>query len=154
MKLDEVSKDGMPKDSMGIYWLASDSLRLIENVKSFKLSEEGDWLAFLSTEDLRPDCPTSKKKKKKKKKPDCEKSKTSGKTLTVYNPVTGVEKVIDQVVDYEFNRQGSLMVFSTSLKGDKDTLRGGLAVWPLALGALAWRRCRPLQHRRGRQRQR
>ena len=122
MKLDEVSKDGMPKDSMGIYWLASDSLRLIENVKSFKLSEEGDWLAFLSTEDLRPDCPTSKKKKKKKKKPDCEKSKTSGKTLTVYNPVTGVEKVIDQVVDYEFNRQGSLMVFSTSLKGDKDTL--------------------------------
>lgn len=123
LKLDEVKKDKMPKDSMGIYWLASDSLRLFEKVASFKVAEEGDWVAYLSTEDLRPDCPEpKKKKKKKKKKSDCEKPKTSGKTLTLYNPVSGVEKVIDQVVDYKFNRQGSLLLFSTSTKGDEDSL--------------------------------
>jgi dipeptidyl aminopeptidase/acylaminoacyl peptidase len=124
LKLDKVKNDKLPKDSLGIYWPATDSLRTFEKIKSYQISEEGDWIAYLSTEDLREDCPEGKKKKKKKKKKkdDCTKPKTSGKTLTVYNPVDGREKVLHEVVSYDLNRSGTSLVYTTSLKGDKDTL--------------------------------
>lgn len=119
LKLDGVKDDKLPKDSLGIYWFATDSLRIIPSVKSFKLSEKGDWLAVLSEKNNTPACP---KKCKKHKKKGCPEISTSGTSLTVMNPVTGVEFELHQVVDYTISKNGNTLAFTRSLKGKSDTL--------------------------------
>lgn len=117
LKLDKVKKDKFPKDTLAIYFLQNDSIAIIPSIKSFKMPEEGDWMAYLSTEDLRP----SPKKKKKKKK-GTEPTKTSGTTLTLSNPVTNEIKLIHRVVDYSFNRTGNILAYTTSEKGESDSI--------------------------------
>lgn len=126
LKLDKVKENKLPKDTLAVYWPASDSLFTAANVKSFQVAEKGDWIAYLSHKDERPNCTCKKckkcKKKKKKKKPCCEKTKTTGKTLRLMNPNTGGAKVIEQVVQYKLDKTGSQLIYVTSLEGDKDTL--------------------------------
>ena len=78
LKLDKVKKIKFPKDTLAIYWADKDSLATFPNITSFKIAQEGDWIAYLSSKDLRP---KPKKKKKKKKKKGTPEIKTSGKTL-------------------------------------------------------------------------
>lgn len=120
LKLDKVKKTKFPKDSLTIYLTASDSIRKIKNVSSFKVPEKGNWFAYLSTKNLTPTL--SKKALKKLKKQGKSAPKSSGKTLYVLNPITGKKKKIDNVKDYVFNRTGTLLAFTQSNKGDKDSL--------------------------------
>ena len=123
LKLDKVKEEKLPKDSLAIYWPKGDSTHYFSNIASYQLAEKGDWLVFLSTEDEQADCPESKSKKKKKKKTSpCDKIDTKGKTLTVYNPLTGSEKTIHCVSAYEISKDGKQLLYVSSLKGDKDTL--------------------------------
>lgn len=121
LKLDKAKKDKFPKDTIAIYNPSIDSLQLIANVKSYKLANEGNWLAYLSEKDERPEC--SKKKCKHKKKKKCIiKSKTSGTTLHLINPTNGETATIDAVTDYKISKKGNHLFYITSLKGDEDTL--------------------------------
>jgi len=122
LKLDKVKPDKMPKDTLGIIWFEKDSILKIPKVKSYKVSREGDWMAYLSSEDQRPNCPTYKKWQIFKKRKKCEKVKTSGHTLTVLNPVTGKLETIHQVTSYSFNKTGTYLSYTTSLKGESDTI--------------------------------
>ena len=121
LRLDEVPKDKLPKDSLAIYWTGTDSVKKIDNVKSFRIAEEGTWIAYLSTKDLRPECPKDQSKRQKKKNP-CSRPPTSGSTLTLYNPVTGVAKEIHSVTSYELSKDGNFVGYIKSHKGTKDTL--------------------------------
>jgi hypothetical protein len=49
VELNKIAKDKWPKDSLGIWFLANDSLVKIPKVKEYKISSEGDLLAYLST---------------------------------------------------------------------------------------------------------
>jgi len=120
LKLDKVKKIKYPKDTLAIYWTSKDSVAKFPNVKSFKIPEEGNWIAYLSTKDLRPK--SKKKKKKKKKCKNCEPIKTSGHTLFLFNPISGLKKKIHRVVEYSFDRTGKHLSYTTSVKGDKDSL--------------------------------
>jgi dipeptidyl aminopeptidase/acylaminoacyl peptidase len=120
LKLDKVKKIKHPKDTLAIYWTATDSVAKYPNVKSFKIPKEGEWVAYLSTKDLRPK--KSKKKKKKKKCKNCEPVKTSGHTLFLFNPINGLKKKIHRVVEYSFDKTGKHLAYTTSVKGDKDSL--------------------------------
>ncbi|MEX1002279.1 MAG: prolyl oligopeptidase family serine peptidase [Crocinitomicaceae bacterium] len=122
LKLDKVKPDKFPKDSLGIYWTSKDSLALYPSVKSFKVSEEGDWLAYLSEKDNQPK-PKGKKwwqifRKKDKTKP----SPTSGTTLYLIHPTQGISNEIHCVKDYVINKTGTLLAYSVSHKGEADTL--------------------------------
>ncbi|HIP36416.1 MAG TPA: S9 family peptidase [Crocinitomix sp.] len=121
LKLDKVKKDKFPKDTLGIYWIKKDSTALIPNVKSFKQSEEGEWLAYLLAKDTRPNC---KKKKCKilNKRNKCEKEATTGTTLILYNPLSHQKQEIYQVKEYYFNEKGTILAYVTSNKGEKDSL--------------------------------
>lgn len=121
LKLDKVKEDKHPKDSLLVYWPSTDSSLYLPEVKSYQLSEDGDWIAYLKTDDLQPKCSCTKKKKKKK---SCghEKIKTSGKTLELLNPITGNTRTVHRVSSYELNRQGTHLLYTVSEKGDKDTL--------------------------------
>jgi dipeptidyl aminopeptidase/acylaminoacyl peptidase len=120
LKLDKVKKDKFPKDTLVIHSFETDSTVFIPEVESFKVAKEGDWMAYLSTEDLRPQ--TKKKKKKKKKKKGAEQIKTSGQTLILFNPLTNNIKKIHRVKKYTFNRSGTLLAYTTSEKGESDSL--------------------------------
>ncbi|MBI3136717.1 MAG: S9 family peptidase [Bacteroidetes bacterium] len=124
LKLADTSKDKLPKDSLFIYWPATDSVRSFANIKSVTVPEEGSTVVFLSTKDARPDCPENpkKKKKKKKEKNPCTKAATSGTTLTLFNTATGHTTSIDCVTAYQLSEDGSKLLYVQSLKGKKDTL--------------------------------
>jgi dipeptidyl aminopeptidase/acylaminoacyl peptidase len=121
LKLDKVKKTKFPKDTLAIYWPSTDSTVRFKNISSFKISQEGDWIAYLSSKDLRPKT-TKKKKKKKKKKKTVDKIMTTGKTLFLYNPISHKRKKLHRVKDFEINKAGTLLAYSTSTKGDKDSL--------------------------------
>ena len=121
LKLDKVKKDKFPKDTLGIYWIEADSTELISNIKSYKLAKEGDWLAYQLGTDTREDCEIYKCKFKQKRN-KCEKVKTSGTTLVLYNPLTQLKKEIFQVTSYHFNEKGTKLAYVTSEKGKADSL--------------------------------
>ncbi len=121
LKLDKVKKDKFPKDTLGIYWVKKDSTALIPNIKSYKQSKEGTWMAYLLAKDTRPDCP-KKKCKIFKKKNKCEKVKTSGTTLVLYNPLTNQKQEIYQVKEYQFNEKGTYLTYVKSYKAKADSL--------------------------------
>ncbi|MFK8046552.1 MAG: alpha/beta hydrolase family protein [Crocinitomicaceae bacterium] len=122
LKLKDTKPSKFPKDSLGIIWLGKDSILKIASVNSFELAKEGNWMAYLSSEDTRAECPTYKKWQIFKKKKKCDRPKTTGKSLAVFNPLTGDKTIIHQVVNYRFNKPGTSLFYSTSEKGGSDTL--------------------------------
>ncbi len=122
LKLAKTKRDKFPKDSLGIIWFEKDSILKIPNVKSYQLAHEGNWLAYLSTEDLRAECPKYKFWQIFKKRRGCDRVETTGHTLTLLNPVSGKTETIHQVTDYQFNKSGKYLTYTTSEKGETDTL--------------------------------
>ena len=121
MKLDGIKPSKFPKDSLGIYFPEQDSMKLINQVKSFKLAEKGDWLFYLSTEDKRPK-PKEKKWRLFKRKKSEKLSATSGTSLYGINPVDNSSYTLHAVTLYEISRDGSKLVYVTSNKNDVDSL--------------------------------
>ena len=121
LKLDKVKKIKFPKDSIAIYFPESDSIKKIGKITSFKMAEEVSWIAYLKSKDLRPKL-TKKERKKVKKKKMAAPPKTSGKTLILHNPITGESKKIHGVKEFTFNRKGTSLAYTTSSKGDKDSI--------------------------------
>ena len=79
-ELTKVDKKKWPKDSLGIYWIAKDSLVKIPMLKSFQVGEEHNWLSYTAdtNESLtKAATPAKKKKKKKKKEADTKPAYTS-----------------------------------------------------------------------------
>ncbi|MFK8038773.1 MAG: alpha/beta hydrolase family protein [Crocinitomicaceae bacterium] len=122
LKLADTKSNKLPKDSLGIYWFENDSLTIVPQVKSYKISEEGDWLAYLIDKDDRSKCPEYKKWQIFKKKRKCDRPKTTGHSLTVLNPINGQSSIIHQVVNYDFNKKGDILFYSTSYKGESDSI--------------------------------
>ncbi len=122
LKLKETKPNKLPKDSLGIIWFNKDSVLKIAKIKSFAIPEKGDWMAYLSEEDMRPKCPTYKKWQILKKRKKCIRPKTTGHSLTLFNPINNKKSIIHQVVNYRFNKGGNRLYYSISLKGDSDSL--------------------------------
>jgi dipeptidyl aminopeptidase/acylaminoacyl peptidase len=121
LKLADTPKDKLPKDSLAIHWIDTDSTLKIANVKSFQIAEDGEWIAYLSTKDLRPKCPEKQSKRQKKKNP-CIRPETSGFTLTLYHPAKNITKEFHGVTSYQINKNGTTLAYVKSHKGETDTL--------------------------------
>lgn len=110
LKLQKVKKEEWVKDTLAILNLQNDSLSTYANIKSFKVAEEGQWIAFLQATNERE----SKPKKKglfsflrKKVKDECPNSK--GHLLTLFNPVSRAKKRFYDVTSYEFDKRGNTL---------------------------------------------
>lgn len=121
LKLDKVKSSKLPKDTLGIYLFETDSLITIPKIKSYKISKEGNWVAYLSQKDERLQCP-EKKCRLFKKKNKCERPETSGTTLHLIDPISGKSAQFDQVKEYGLSKDGKALIYIKSLEGDKDTL--------------------------------
>jgi len=112
MKLREVKKKDLPKDSLGIWLFGADSMQIIPDIKSFELSGEGTtWLSYSIEKYKAPKQEEPKKKKKKKKK---EKSKpkaakppkTKQGATTLYDPITLAKTEFPYATGAAFAKEG------------------------------------------------
>ncbi|MCD6332400.1 MAG: hypothetical protein J7L89_03920, partial [Bacteroidales bacterium] len=100
-KLDKLKPDRMPKDSLGIYIMATGKLMKYPKLKSFKVAgENSHWMAYQLDE--KPTAPndTAKSKKKSKKKI------YKGISLHLIEPATGNTKLFKEVTEYGFSKNG------------------------------------------------
>jgi dipeptidyl aminopeptidase/acylaminoacyl peptidase len=148
--------DELPKDSLGLYDLATNRLAKLSDVKSFKIPERaGGWVAWLAEPEApkkpeakkdgpaKPDTakavvPTPVKPKKAPKKESTE----NGTKLTLRNLRTGKDEVFGFVTDYAFAKFGKTLAFIST--GNDSTLLAGAYVYDLERGQL-----RPLVRGKG-----
>jgi dipeptidyl aminopeptidase/acylaminoacyl peptidase len=119
-------KEEMPKDSLGIYDLASGKLTKIAGVQSFKFPEKtGSWLAYMleSTPPVKTDDKAKPSKKEKKE------SEENGYKLVIRNLQSGLEKTFGFVTDYEIDKYAKRLIFSTS--GADSTMTSGVYSYDL-----------------------
>ncbi len=100
-KLDEKSREEMPKDHLGIIRLYDDERILVENIRSFSLSGEASpWMVYHKAE-MPGDT-------------------LEGTRLTVFNPVSGDEHHFDRVASYAFAENGRLAAFTQHEEGEEE----------------------------------
>lgn len=120
-KLEKVDKKKWPKDSLGVYFLANDSLVKYPKLKSFELSEESDWAVFMFDHNKEKE---SKKKKKHvcKKKKNEEEYDSDGNVIFVFHPN---EKTVEfkDVNQFELSKNGSYLAYTTHKKVKSDSVQ-------------------------------
>jgi len=107
MKLDDVSKDKLPKDSLGIYVMEDQKVIRFERIKSFTLADEAsNWMVYQHEKPLPAE---DKKDKKKEKKFD--KSAPDASEMVIYNPVRDKEYRFSNVTEYAIAENGEMIGF-------------------------------------------
>ncbi|MCU0342006.1 MAG: prolyl oligopeptidase family serine peptidase, partial [Spirosomaceae bacterium] len=129
-------KDEMPKDSLGLYALATKQLVKKAAVQSFKLPEKGaSWVAFLqeSTFPSPSRTPSGEATKSKTKK----QSEENGFELVWRDLKLGTEKNFAFVTDYEVNKKGTRLAYAST---GTDSTKAGVYVFEPATqkSALVW----------------
>lgn len=133
LKLAKTPEDKLPKDSLGIWFLANDSIKKIANIKSFSMA--GDSSSILvyevakstKTDEKKSVAATKSKKRflffatKKPKSLTVAKDKPQkGKTLVIMNPTTGKTIELQNVNSFALSYFGKTLVYNTNI--DKDSL--------------------------------
>ena len=122
-------KEDLPKDSLGIYTLATKKIEKVAEVKSYKVPDKAaGWLAYqleakteVKPKDDKTESEPPKKSKKIKKNTD-----DNGYTLVVKKLSDGKESQFGFVKDYAFAKYGQGLLFATT--GNDSTLKPG-AYW-------------------------
>jgi dipeptidyl aminopeptidase/acylaminoacyl peptidase len=119
--------DEMPKDSLALLELGTDSLLRVPRVTSFRFPEKGaGWIAYqLEKDEVRPDSAGRKKAGDKvhdAEKDEKDKKENHGSTLAVRNLSTGREFRFPGVTEYAFSKTGNALAFISA--GDTLTRPG------------------------------
>jgi len=119
-ELKKVKKTDWPKDSLGIYVFANDSLKKFPELENFEVNEENDWMAVSFKHNKLTEDPTNgkKKKKKKKKKNAAPEYPSDGKLLWLYHPVNKNAEV-QNVTEFTMAAKGSNVAYVVHHKIDK-----------------------------------
>lgn len=96
-ELNKVKKDKWPKDSLGIFILESGVLKKYDKVKSFYVSPESNWLAYLQDGNKLPAVKEKKRWFKRKKKPVKE-PESEGNIMVVLHPVKASDEQTRQLM--------------------------------------------------------
>jgi dipeptidyl aminopeptidase/acylaminoacyl peptidase len=125
LEIKKTDKAKWPKDSLGIYFIATDSLLKKPNLKSFSVGKENNWLAALwEKETQKKDEITEKKrphKKKKKKSKEENSYKSDGKRLSVSWPGKSIEFEFEDVMDFSINETGTRLAYTVHKKIKRDS---------------------------------
>jgi len=117
-ELKKIRKDKWPKDTLGILLLSNDSLVRIPKVKSFGISEENNWMYYITDGNTLAE-KAPKKRLFRKHKP--KKAYTSdGNVAVVVNPADGFsQKKLKDVTEVEMPEKGLDVAYITHQKFDK-----------------------------------
>ena len=137
-KIKKKKPEQMPKDSLGVFALASGKLTAYANVQSFQLAEEAAVLAFLGTK------PAAKDSLKKAPADTLKKitdrlleARKAGAPLTVLNLLTGRSRTFAAVTDYQVSKPGNKVAFAVAAPKGSKTVQAGLFVYDLAAGSVS-----------------
>jgi dipeptidyl aminopeptidase/acylaminoacyl peptidase len=123
----------MPKDSLGVYTLATGKLTKYADVKSFQVAEKAPVLAFLAVKAAIKDSIKKAPVDTIKKITDrLLETKKEGAPLTVVNLATGQLRSFESVTDYQLSKTGNKVAFAVSAPKNNKTMRSGLFVYDLA----------------------
>ncbi len=131
LKIAKKKEDDLPKDSLGIYNLATSKLTKIPRVKSFKLPEKGSgWLAYQNEKE--PADTTKKGKKAVEKKDDAAdpideetpKKEEKGTTVVLRNLKTSKEYSFSFGSEFAFSKNGKRFIVATT--GNDSTVGAGV----------------------------
>ncbi len=148
LKLAKKKKDDLPKDSLGIWLFAKDSVMRFGGLKSFQMPREGGaWVAWLyekpkekekakekaessdTTAKSPPDTLVAKPKEVPAKAKDKEKKKKKGAfadietaNLTVCNPILNQNFTYENVTESAFAKNGNILSFITLKKDSIDSI--------------------------------
>lgn len=112
LKRKKTKPDEMPKDSLGIYNLGTQSLEVIPNVGSFKNPEKWSGvIAYTLDPAKEKQDSTDVKKPRPKKKP---KKGEKSEDLVIHNFKTSKTDTVDKVTDYVFSEEGGSLLISSS----------------------------------------
>jgi len=136
-KIKKKKPDQMPKDSLGIYALATGKLLKYADVKSYQLAEEVSVLAFLATKPLLKDtlkkAPVDTVKKITDKLLETQKG---GAVLTIMRLDKGEPRTFEAVTDYKVSKPGNKVAFAVAAPKGNKTVRSGLFVYDVMTGDL------------------
>lgn len=120
-KLAKVKKDKLPKDSLGIFVFKHDTVARFPALKSFKIPEENShFVAFaLTPAEAKKD---TAKNAKTTKKPE----KQPGDDLVLFETKTADTTVFKNVVDYNWAKKGSALLF---VQQQKDSAKTYSTLW-------------------------
>ncbi|MFN8356348.1 MAG: prolyl oligopeptidase family serine peptidase [Spirosomataceae bacterium] len=134
-------KEEMPKDSLGIYSLKTNSLTKIPNILSFKVPEKaGGWLAYLLDvpPPVKPDLKDTNKKaappRPTRGKQPKKESEENGYKLVIRNLKSNAEQTYGFVKEYEFAKTGRYLAFSST--GNDSSMKAGVYVWDAEKGSI------------------
>ena len=127
-ELNKIDKKKWPKDTLGIYVFASDSLTKVAKLKSFKIAEKTGLLAYtIDDNKLESSAPAKKKKKHSCKKNTSRRSvdktevKSDGNILTVLEPASGNQYKLKNITDYLFSENGKRLAVVSHQKDKVDS---------------------------------
>jgi dipeptidyl aminopeptidase/acylaminoacyl peptidase len=138
LKIAKKKDDDLPKDSLGIYVLATKKLTKIARVKSFKLPEKGSgWLAYQLEKE--PADTSKKGKRATEKKADATdpaddettKKDEKGTTVVLRNLLTEKEYTFPFGSEYAFSKNGKRFIVSAT--GNDSTVKAGVLTVNTAL---------------------
>lgn len=122
-------REEMPRDTLGIYEVASRRTLRIPEIQSYKMPEKaGGWLAYRLEHALPPKPDTAKAVKTAKA--SKKESADNGSKLVLRHLKTGKETIFPFVTDYEFAALGQALTFVTT--GNDSTLLSGVYRYDLA----------------------
>ena len=129
MQRRKVKKNKMPKDTLGVYNLANNSLVKYSDIKSYKFPNE--WSGFVAFQIDEIKAATSKKKDtaKKDKKKLKKVGKDNGYHLILNNLALTKLDTFKYVTNYSFAKKGKKLAFSTT--GDDADFKAGVYVYDI-----------------------
>jgi dienelactone hydrolase len=135
-ELAKIPKDKWPKDSLGVWFFANDSLVKFPKLKEFKVASEGGVFAFTSTTNDWLTGYLSTKERKREIRIEKKKGvwKSDGKLLSIWNQ--GAKKPIcyRHITGFDLSKNGGLIAMTEQQKFKKDSIR--LAVYDLSTNQL------------------
>lgn len=125
LELKKTPKDKMPKDTLAIYYLESGKIEKKGGVKEFKLAFNSEWIAYTSLKNEWPKNHLSKKELKKEKKHIKKhgETKSDGKLLTIWNPITNEKKLVKNVSSFVWEKNGNYLAFVEQTKFKVDSFK-------------------------------
>ena len=137
MKRRKVKKDKMPKDTLGIFDLKTNSLQKIAHIKSYQLPEKWSGVVAYTFQLDEKKKSTSNEKSKDSTQKDTTKTKKklklpgekTGYHLVIRNLQTAAEDTIPFVTNYLFAKEGKKLAYTTT--GNQDNENAGVFVLDL-----------------------
>lgn len=112
LELDDVKKSKWPKDSLGIYFMETDSLAKFPELTSFTVNDENDWMAVeFKHNELKDNSSGKKKKKKKRRKNKTPDYESDGHILWLFHP-TETSREFKDMRAFQLSREGKFVAFT------------------------------------------